>query len=310
MRDTHPTREALASLAARHGVALEKVRPLPSGEANHVLLLGDELVLRVPRSENFVPDLVKEAAVIPAARRAGVRTPEVVTFDAGCSLLEVPYMVLARAPGVDLARLDPPETHAQEVFHQVGRELAKLHRLPTSAPTALPDAVPADEDAEDPRSLVARLLADGYLDAGSARWLRGWFDRLAPLVPPAPPRVLVHGDIAPQNLLVSPDATVLGGIVDWGDALWADSATEFAKVPLLNVPALLDGYRQENEADEEPGSWEARVLWHHLAWALARLKAPSPAPGRRHWTAPPAARLLGLLRFLASSPPPPWDGLV
>ncbi|MFC4009893.1 hypothetical protein ACFOY2_21870 [Nonomuraea purpurea] len=90
----------------------------------------------IPRTERFLPDLVKEAEVIPVALDAGVRTPEVVAFDDSCSVVDMPYMVLARARGVDLAR-----------------------------------------------------------------WLTGWFDRLSVLLPTDPPLVLVHGDIAPQNLL-------------------------------------------------------------------------------------------------------------
>ena len=91
---------APAAIAARHGTTAEEVRPILSGAANRAFLLGDHLVLRIPRTKRFLPDLVKEAAVIPAARRAGVRTPDVVTFDDTCSSVDVPYMVLVRAPGV------------------------------------------------------------------------------------------------------------------------------------------------------------------------------------------------------------------
>ncbi|MBN6054461.1 phosphotransferase, partial [Nonomuraea sp. RK-328] len=135
--------------------------------------------------------LVKEAAVIPAALRAGVRTPRVVAFDDTCSVVDVPYMVLARAPGVDLASLELPAADTDRVFHQVGRE----------------------------------------------RWLTGWFDRLSAHLPADPPQVLVHGDIAPQNLLVSPGTARLTGIVDWGDAQWADPATDFAKFFASAPPA-------------------------------------------------------------------------
>ena len=79
----------------------------------------------------------------------------------------------------------------------------------------------------------------------TARWLTGWFDRLSTHLPASPPMVLVHGDIAPQNLLVSPKTAQLNGIVDWGDAEWADPAVDFAKMPLTGIPAMLDGYRQE-----------------------------------------------------------------
>ncbi|MDT3395084.1 aminoglycoside phosphotransferase family protein [Streptomyces sp. B1866] len=313
-----PGGETLAAIAALHGAAPDRVRPLvpafPSGGANHVFALGDRLVLRIPRSRRFLPGLAKEAAVIPAARAAGVRTPEVVAFDGTCSSVGVPYMVLARAPGADLAAADLPEEAADRVYHQVGRELARLHRLSPASPEApgLRSAVPEDDEGGDPRDLVARLLAEGWIDAGAARWLTGWFDRLSEHRPRDSPRVLTHGDIAPQNLVVSPRDASLTGIVDWGDAQWADPAAEFAKIPPTGVPAMLAGYGREaggGAAAASGRAWAARVLWCHLTWALARLRDPAPRPGERHWTAPSASRLLGLLRFYAAGAPGIWAGL-
>ncbi|GAA2211253.1 hypothetical protein GCM10009850_067120 [Nonomuraea monospora] len=296
--------QALAAIAARHGVAAAQVRPLPAGVANHVFLLGDDLVLRVPRAERFLPDLVKEAAVIPAALRAGVRTPELVAFDDTRSLVDVPYMVLTRLPGTDLAHGTPPAG----VLRQVGRELAKLHRLSPATAPPLP-AVPVEDTTTDPQALTEHLRTAGWIDAATARWLTGWFDRLRAHLPAdPPPPVLVHGDVSPQNILVSPGTATLSGIVDWGDAQWADPAVDFAKIPLDGVPAVLDGYRRESGETATP-SWEARILWFHLIWALGRLPDPVPRPGERHWSAPPAGRLLGLLRFFASAPPAPWPDL-
>ena len=308
--DYEADHEALAAIARRHSLTADSVRPIPAGVANHAFHLGDDLVLRIPRTTQFLADLVKEAAVIPAAVRAGVRTPDIVAFDDTCTEVNVPYMVLTRVPGLDLARLALSTTETEHVFHQVGRQLAKLHRL---TPTTAADlcGIPAENDATDPGELTLRLLADGWIDADAARWLTGWIDRLAARLPPDPPHVLLHGDIAPQNLLVSPSTGQLTGIVDWGDTQWADPAIEFAKTPLTGVPAMLDGYRRESGEAMSPstGSWEARVLWIHLTWALSRLADPAPTPGARHWTAPAASRLLGLLRFFTTPPPPPWNEL-
>jgi aminoglycoside phosphotransferase (APT) family kinase protein len=317
MVDYEASHEALAAVARRHGVTAQSVRPVPSGEANHVFHIGEDLILRIPRNEGFLRDLAKEAVVIPAARNAGVRTPSVVEFDDTCSEVDVPYMVLTRAPGTDLARLALPAAEAEHVFREVGRALAELHRLTAAtAPDLRADPViPSDDHADDPRELTLRLLAEGWIDIDASRWLTGWIDRLAAHLPSDdPPQVLLHGDIAPQNLLVSSDTgqAVLTGIVDWGDAQWADSAVEFAKAPLGAVPAMLEGYRQETgeAASAGDGAWEARVLRVQLTWALARLADPVPRPGARHWTAPAASRLLGLLRLFTSSPPAPWRDLV
>lgn len=310
-RDGQPG-AALAAIGARHGVPAEKVRPMASGVANRAYLLGPDLVLRIPRTEAFVADLVKETAVIPLARGAGVRTPALVTFDDSRTRVGVPYLVLERVPGTDLAALGDVGGGAAEVFREVGRELARLHRV-TPEGAGEPAGVPVeyDPDVGAPHRLVDGLLADGLLDAEAARWLRGWFDRLAERIPEGAARVLVHGDIAPQNVMVTrgPGAPMLAGIVDWGDAMWADPAVEFAKTPLPGIPAMLDGYRQGAGAYDASYAWEARILRYHLTWALARLRTPTPAPAERHWTAPPASRLLGLLRFFASSPPAPWADL-
>ncbi|MFD8377388.1 phosphotransferase family protein [Streptomyces sp. NPDC059679] len=311
MDDYEPSRETLAAIATRHGVDIGEVRVAPPGGANHVFHLGDDLVLRIPRAERFVADLVKEAMVIPAVRRAGVRTPDVVTFDDTRSMADMPYMLLVRAPGTDLAQARLPRAEVDAVFQQAGRELATLHRLSASAAPGL-SAVPEDDGGGDPRALVDRLFVNGWIDIEASRWLTDWFDRLSAYLPTDKPLVLVHGDIAPQNLLVSRSAPALTGIVDWGDAQWADPAIEFAKTPLTGIPAMLEGYRQGSGegTPAEVGSWEARVLWFHLTWALGRLVHPVPTPGERHWTAPPSSRLLGLLRFFASTPPEPWTNLV
>jgi hygromycin-B 7''-O-kinase len=265
------------AIAARHGVPAEKVHPGPEGGANHVHLLGDDLVLRIPRTRHDAARLFTEASIIPAARRGGVLTPAVIEFDA-----TVPYLLVERVRGVDA---QTQGVQRPQFYEELGRQLAKLHRVPP------PPGLPADPPPLDPWALVSDLRAEGRLDHDSGEWLAGWFDRLAPRVPIAPLRVAIHGDAAPQNLMVA-DGT-LTGLIDWGDAMLADPATEFAKLPLTVVPSVLRGYGGTN--------MEPRALWHHLIWALARLRDPSPSTAR-HWSAPPAARLLALLRFFATSP--------
>lgn len=297
----------IAEIAARHGVPIEQVRPASVGVANQVYLLGDGLVLRIPRSEPYIDDLRKEAVAIPLARYAGVRAPDVVTFDESRTVLEVPYLVQSRIPGSDLAQVDPPAVERERVYVDVGRQLALLHRV--TAPGT--GEIPQDDEGVDPYEMVNRLCSDGFIDVEAARWLDSWYDLLAERVPAEVARVLVHGDVAPQNIMVTFPPAELSGLVDWGDAEFADPAVDFAKTPLDQVPAMLAGYRAENGDDAAAdGGWEARVLSHHLTWALGRLEDPTPRAGERHWTAPPASRLLGIMRFVASAPPEPWASLL
>jgi aminoglycoside phosphotransferase (APT) family kinase protein len=235
----------------------------------------------VPRSPETAADLRKEAALIPVAERAGIRTPAVVAFDDA-----VPFLVVERVPGADLAG----RRRTAGLLRQVGRELAAIHGLD-------PPPVPVDAARVTPEALLDDLWTAGHLDAENAEWLAGCFARLPP---PGPALVLIHGDLAPQNLIAAGDR--LTGIVDWGDAMLADPATDFAKMPLTDVPAMLAGYREITP----DGPSEAGILRHHLLWALGRLGDPAPRPGERHWTAPPASRLTSLLRFFATDAAGSW----
>lgn len=290
--------EALAAIARRHGVDPAAVTAAPfQGVANRVFFLGDRLVLRIARPET-ADDLRKEAVVIPAAVLAGVSTPELVGFDEGREFFEGPCMVVRRAVGV-LPGLpaDPSDVRWRTVYRQLGSELAALHRGVGSLPE-----VPTDT-AADPRPQVAALAEAGYLSADLAAWATGWFDRLETRIPAAPRARLIHGDASPTNLLVDPGSGRLTAILDWGDAAWADPATEFAKLPLRAVPAVLEGY-----VGQQDETWAARVFWHHLHWAIGRLPTPADKEAG-HWSAQPANRLLEIMRFFLADPPHPWPSL-
>lgn len=286
----------LAEIARRHRIGRDEVRAVPvQGVANRVYFLGENLVLRIARPES-ADDLRKEAVVIPAAVYAGVRTPELVSFDE--ELLDTPYMVVRRAPGIAPGLpADPADGRWRSVYRQVGSELAVLHEG-VGAPPGV-----RTEVAADPRADIAALTEAGGLGADIAAWLIGWFDRLEAHIPVVPGLRLVHGDVAPTNLLVDSDSHRLTAILDWGDAARADPATEFAKLPLRAVPAALEGYRGGVDL-----SWAARALWHHLHWAVARIATPVE-PHAAHWSAQPGNRLLEIIRFLFADPPHPWSEL-
>jgi hygromycin-B 7''-O-kinase len=289
------TTESLAALAGRYGVRVEAIREVAGGVANRTYFLGDELFLRIPRTPAFERDLRKEVAVIPAAREVGVRTPAIVDFDTTRTLLDAPYMVVERVHGTDLIATDPPR---RTFWQELGSQVALLHQV---KPDLELEGVEPDDGGGDPRPTVELLATQGYLDAGTANWLLGWFDRLATRIPQEQPQVLLHGDLAPQNLLTRDDR--LEALIDWGDAAWGPAGMEFAKLPLEQVAATLPTYRST-----EDGQFEAAALWFHLSWGLSGIPKP-PRPNERHWTAPPASRLLGVLRFFAAGPPEPWSRL-
>jgi hygromycin-B 7''-O-kinase len=286
-------------VAARYGVEPAGVRELAGGVASRVFELGNDLVLRVPRAAEFEGDLRKEVAVIPIARRAGVRTPAIVEFDESRALIDAPYVVMERVYGNEL---EATTDGRPEVWEELGSQLARLHRT-HQQPIA---GVLADDGGGDPREVVDELAGRGYLDRSTAYWLIGWFERLGDRFDRDAPVVLLHGDVAPQNLLVS-EGGEYEALIDWGDAAWGPRGMEFAKLPLERVALVLPSYRETQESDQN-GELEAAALWYHLSWGLSALPR-EPRTDQRHWTAPPASRLLGVLRFFASTPPSPWADL-
>ncbi|MBH1938818.1 aminoglycoside phosphotransferase family protein [Streptomyces sp. AV19] len=276
--------------AARHGVPADRVTPVPGGVANHAFALGDDLFLRIPRDAASATDLRKEAAVIPAARRTGVRTAGVVEFTES----DPPRMLLERVPGAGLESVPLSGPRRAGVLRALGHDLALLHAAPP------PAGLPYD-DGGDPHGIVGHLARRGSVDPATAAWLTACFTRLDRLAPASPP-CLLHGDVAPQNVLVG-EAEEFAALVDWGDACRGEPAMEFAKLDLTDVVPALEGYGAPGLAP--------RILRHHLSWALVAAMRP-PVTGQRHWTAPPLSRLLRVLRvlrFLASSPPEPWGSL-
>jgi hygromycin-B 7''-O-kinase len=284
--------DRVTAIARRHGVAPEQVTEVAGGVANRGFVLGDALFLRVARP-GFEDDLRKEAGVVPVARAAGVLTPAILEYS---DTRDAPYVVMERVHGIE----------PTEAPDGLAEQLARLH---LTERTDIP-GVPQD-DRDDPWRTVDDLAERGYLDFGTAKWLSGWFTRLADRFDRNEAKVLIHGDVAAHNLLAEPGGGELRALIDWGDAAWAPRGMDFAKLPLEHVAAILPEYiRISTTGGPSPQEDEvaAAALWFHLDWGLGKLTA-DPWPGQRHWTAPPASRILGLLRFFTTSPPTPWSTL-
>jgi len=305
-----PSHAALSAIGRRFEVEPNAIHPLPSGEANHAFRLGDDLILRIPQNDGqLAADLLKERIVIPVARSNGVLTPEIVAFDGSGADIAAPYLVSRRVSGTDLERAAMRADQVMPIYREVGRNLALLHAA-TVGGKGVPAGVPVDDGGDDPCALLDPLVRDRALDPDSSQWLRSWFERLAPSVPEEPVPVLIHGDIAPRNLLADPETGRLTGLVDWGDAALADPAMDFAKLPLTVLPAALEGYLgQDDWSGAGLRSWLARAFRYQLHWAVAALGRRDPATGDLLPPGPAMARLMVVLRHLIDSADGPWRWL-
>ncbi|HEV2125971.1 MAG TPA: phosphotransferase [Chloroflexota bacterium] len=306
----HISDDAFAAVLARHGLPRStQLQPLPvTGIINTVYALGEHLVLRVPRANaRFASYLLKEARVVPVARAVGVRTPALVAFDESLDLLPVPYALYQRVPGTALGLLDAEPGDAAHAWRELGRDLARLHVGGDHGLLDLPRSQRQADD--DPRSLVERRAADGWLTRMEVRWLLGWLEHLAPLALDAAdtrPDRLVHADTQPTNVMVDPDTLAYRAVIDWGDARCGDVAADFLGPPLRAVPFLLDGHREVAPLDSDDTA-EARILWEQIRFALAVL--PRGAAVGLSWGERPIPRLLEILRFFLETDDSRWTAL-
>ena len=316
MADNHypvpiPLERTIAKIANRHGVRRAEISRPPQGEANHTWALGDRLILRIPRNaSSLLDDLRKERVVIPLARAAGITTPPIVSWDEGYHPLAVPGMVLERMAGIALDQDLLTEEQVVLAWEAIGRQLARLHRIGPAdcrSPT-----IPVDLPSHVPSGELGTMIADGAIDPASGAYLLDLVEILSWYASASTDPVLIHGDVAPRNIIVPPLIPRMSGLIDWGDAAWADPAQDFAKLPLAHLMTTLEGYLAGRGTDGRPWrhalrSWQARALRYHVEWGIAA--ASCRAPGTGEPLAGSLDRLLGVLGFLAETTDPRWDWL-
>jgi aminoglycoside phosphotransferase (APT) family kinase protein len=279
--------ELLAAFAEAHGVGGRAIAPMrATGIANDIWALGDDLVMRVGRdSEEAWSDARTETIAVPAARRAGVRTPELVVFDLSRSILDAPVTVYRRVPGDTLGMVLDRRADWSAALRGIGRDLARLH-LEVAAVDD-PGGWLDQPDTEDTREWLEVCARAGFIGA-ERRLVERWIDRLEPAAHARVQPRFLHNDVHPFNVMVDRAGDYLA-LLDWGDAGWGDPAIEFATLTVDRLGSLLDGYGEGAPALMED-EFVGRVLWNQIGHALRKAARPR-SPQRA------AAALDGLARL-------------
>jgi aminoglycoside phosphotransferase (APT) family kinase protein len=281
--------ELLAAFAEAHGVGGRVIAPMhATGIANDIWALGDDLVMRVGRaSEEAWSDARTETIAVPAARRAGVQTPELVVFDLSRSILDAPVTVYRRVHGDTLGLVLDRRPDWSAALRGIGRDLARLHVEVTAVHD--PDGWLDQPDTEDARQWLEACARAGLVGADRS-FVERWLDRLEPAAHARVQPRFLHNDVHALNVMVDGAGHYLA-LLDWGDAGWGDPAIELATLPVDRLGSLLDGY-----GEAAPGliddQFAGRVLWNQIGHALRKAARPR-SPQRA------AAALDGLARLVA-----------
>jgi aminoglycoside phosphotransferase (APT) family kinase protein len=229
LRDQHPD---LADL---------ELRNVDGGWDNQLWRLGEQLAVRLPRTERAPALLDTEQTWLPRlAERLPLPTPTPVRIGTPSSLFEHTWTVARWVEG-------EPADHAPITCIDSAEILAGFlralhHQAPADAPANPSRGIPLSELQQVDGWF--ELIAD-YADAARQVWKKAV---AAPAWQGAP--VWLHGDLHPANVVVRDG--MLAGVIDFGELCAGDPATDLSAAWIL-LPAgaasrFFDAYGRADEA--------------------------------------------------------------
>ncbi|SCG38996.1 Predicted kinase, aminoglycoside phosphotransferase (APT) family [Micromonospora humi] len=192
------------------------------GWDNRTFHLGDELLVRLPSAEGYVPGIAKEDHCLPIlARHLPLPVPEPVATGAPGAGYPYPWSVRRWLPGDTLAATRDLDRAA--VARDLGGLLAALRRVPSvggpaaGRHSAFRGCHPSVYGDEVEQALA--VLGD-RVDTAACRAV--WARALTSAWPHAP--VWFHGDVSAGNLLVADGR--LTAVIDFGQCGVGDPACD------------------------------------------------------------------------------------
>ncbi|MEZ4502180.1 MAG: aminoglycoside phosphotransferase family protein [Dehalococcoidia bacterium] len=251
MNTALPPEVVLAVEAALPTARLEDATPLGEGWsviAYRVPAADGDWVLRLQRrtSERVTGELEREVALVPRLEARGLPVPRAMRalHDSDGAFLGTLHRLVEGRPASEASRGERAQLAAE-----LGAFLARLHALPFDEVRAL-EVPELDLWPDRYASMVEACLP--LLGPRSAAWLTATVEAFRADGGTADaPRALVHGDLGPAHVRLDDTGGtegVIAGIIDWGDAIIADPALDFA--------TIWHGFG-------EP--FMERVLWHYEA---------------------------------------------
>lgn len=244
----------------------------------------ENAVIRICTDEEAERDAKIEEIVVPLAIQAEVRTPKLIHADHSQRLVDGSYTVYERVEGQTIGELDANQGKTRGAFVQIGREIAKLHRLPKLQGD--PMRLLTKPEFEGIAAQLEKAEGSGLIDSADRAWIEAWFCKLKPEADPILDTI-VHNDLHPWNVMAKADTAEFVAIIDWGDAGYGHPAFDFIGTPLWCIPPMLDGYVEEGgtiEGDFIPvllSQWMVNALWD------GRCLPGHPEYARKWWRWPP-----------------------
>ena len=289
--------ETVEKIKRKHGLSGDAAPLAFSGDVNEPWSIGDEFILRINRREECDDEAAREALVVPLVRAAGIRTPELIACSYEADIVPRPYTIYRRAPGVLLGNLDIDPSTLAHLYREIGRELALLHQM--EVPKELTNAH-APWGFKPTEQIQKAREAEKFTDE-EVQDMHAWMNEISRAMGEPNLESLIHKDIHPWNLMVDPNTFELTSILDWGDSMSGDVASDFASMPLIAVPHMLQGYAEAGEKVDD--SLIAKALYNGLGLAAWELRCGTPETYRRQWWRMPVGGWQETKQFVSANFP-------
>jgi hypothetical protein len=286
-------RQGYVAAACRHALGCEPAGVEPLGEQGtfhrlyRVALPGGAVVVKVNSLSHPGRDfpLLLDTWAAERLRAAGLPALRVFCVDLSRRVCPFDYQIIEQARGVPLKAIDHDEASLRPRLFQLGRTLARLHRIPVSG-FGLMDVGPLADGgpAEDCRGMLEnwpryvrlnleehlRACTDiGAIDGEMARQAGAAFERHAGLLEGVMRPGLLHGDPGSHNVFT--DRGAISALIDWEDCLAGDPLYEIAFWATFHPdhrhPVFLDGYGSEWPLPDDFGP---RFWLYYLRVALCK----------------------------------------
>ncbi|MEP7765078.1 aminoglycoside phosphotransferase family protein [Sanguibacter sp. 25GB23B1] len=263
-----------------------------SGSSNWVFRIGDTLAMRLPRSDDYVADLVNEVRWLPhLAPRLPVAVPEVVAVGRPSEAFPRPWAVVSWVPGDHPLALDGSQQTL--LAESLGTFVQSLHAVETVDAPEGPDhwGYRCGEPVTDTIDRWADHAAAELADMFSPTSVREAWRRLRDVPPATGAACWVHTDLSEENLLVHPDGW-LGGVIDFGGIGVGDRSVDLLYAwSIFDAPAR-ETLRVASAADDD--TWTRARAWAFVGPGLLTITT------YRHTMPSRTERLIAMVETIAA----------
>lgn len=230
-----------------------------SGSSNWVFRIGDNLAIRMPRSDDYVADLSKEVRWLPRlAPELSVAVPDVVAVGQPSAAFPRPWAVVSWVPGDLPLALDGPQQAL--LAESLGTFLQSLHAVDTADVPAESEqwGYRCGEPVTDTIDRWAEVAAAELVDLFDPTSVREAWRRLRDVPAATEAACWVHTDLSEENLLADRDGR-LAGVIDFGGVGVGDRSVDLLYTwSLFDAPAR-EVFRVASGADDE--TWARARAW-------------------------------------------------